>query len=159
MPNFATLALIIFLAVLYGRSSRMGTFSMVLLHLPSTLLHELAHLIVGLLTFSGVSGFSLWPRREDGYWVLGSVQCSRLGWFGAIPVGLAPALLWVPLAWFAFQARTMPGYVWSFLLLTAAVPSAQDVEVACSNFAGLLFWGPVLFVGSALLWGAWWEWI
>lgn len=159
MPDFATIALIIFLSVLHGRAARMGTLSMVLLRLPSTLLHELAHFLVGLVTFSGVSSFSLWPKRVDGGWILGSVQCRRLGPFSCFLVGLAPALVCLPAACWIFQLQTLSGYIGSFLLLTASVPSGQDIKVAFSSLVGSLFWLSLMALSVSAIFlfggGAW----
>lgn len=155
MPDFATLTLIIFLSVLYGKSSRMGAFSMVLLRLPTTLAHELAHLAAALITFAKPTNIDITPRRADGGgWVLGSVECERLYWFNAFPVGMAPILVNLPLAWWAYGRETTVGYIWSFLLLTAALPSDQDLKVALTTsilggaawIAGLTCAGYLFFI-------------
>jgi len=158
MPDFQTLTFIIFLSVIHGRAANMGTLSMVFLRLPSTIIHELSHLFLGLVTFSGVSGFSIWPKRVgDSLWTLGSVECERLGVFSCFLVGMAPALINLPLAWWVFDMHTTGGYVMSFLLLTAAVPSIKDFEVAFSSIIGSLFWGFVAVTLSVLKWGEWWQ--
>lgn len=154
MPDFPTAVLIIFLAVIYGRSSRMGTLSMVLWHLPSTLIHELCHGILAVVTCSGISGFSLLPKRIEGGWMLGNVQCSRIGMFSAFPVGMAPLLINLPLAWLAYRQHNLTGSVLSFLLLTAAVPSDQDCKVAFStSFIGTLVWCSICAAVGVWLWG------
>lgn len=156
VPDFFTLTLIIFLAILHGRASRMGTLSMVLLRLPSTLLHELAHLAAALITFAGPTDIDISPRRAGGGgWVLGCVKCNRITWYNAFWVGLAPLAINLPLAWWVHQRQTLGGYVMAFLLLTAALPSNQDVRVAFHSVMGAMVWiglGVVVAAGF----GGWW---
>ena len=153
MHDFITTSLIIFLAVLHGRASRMGTLSMVLLRLPSTVMHELAHLVAALVTFAKPDGINIIPRRVDCGWILGSVQCGRLWMLNAFPVGMAPALINLPLAWWIFQRHTTAGYIWAFLLVTAAVPSEQDLRVALSSLVGAGLWiGGLMYAGRYMLW-------
>lgn len=140
MPDFATTALLIFLSVLYGQTSRMGTLSMVLLRFPSTVLHELAHLAVSLVTLAHPHSINVFPRRDSNGWVLGSVKCRRITMLNAFPVGLAPLLVNLPVAWWVFQEQTLRGYMLAFLLLTSSVPSEQDVQVAFSSLLGATLW-------------------
>lgn len=156
MPDFSILVLIIFLSVMHGRAARMGTLSMVILRLPSTSLHELAHLLMSLVTFAGPNGFSVFPKRSLDGWVLGSVQCSRLGMFNSFPVAMAPLLINVPVAWWTFHLQTLPGYIAAFLFLTAAVPSGQDLKVAISSFIGFMLWGCGLALTFSIWRGATW---
>lgn len=153
MPDFATTTLIIFLSVLHGRTARMGTLPMVLWRFPSTLIHEISHAILAVVTRSGISGFSLLPKRIDGGWMLGSVQCSRIGMFSAFPIGLAP-LINLPLAWLAYhRLHNLTGYILTFILLTAAIPSDQDCKVAfATSIIGTLVWCMIAAV-CAWLWG------
>jgi len=146
MADFGTTALIIFLAVLYGQSAAMGALPMVLLRFPSTVLHELAHLAVSLVTFAHPDSIDILPKRVPGGWVLGSVKCERITMFNAFPVGMAPLLINLPMAWWAFQEQTLKGYILTFLLLTSAVPSEQDIKVAMSSLIGGIGW--ILFLCS-----------
>lgn len=140
MPDFPTTALIIFLSVLHGRTARMGALPMVLIRLPSTFFHEFEHLAAAFATLAQPDAISIFPRKGPEGWVLGSVQCKRIGMLNAFPVAMAPALIGVPLAYWAFNWHTLGGYVLTFLLLTAAVPSWTDFEVAFSSFVGALMW-------------------
>lgn len=150
MPGFATLTLIIFLSILYGRADSMRAIPMVLVRLPSTLLHELSHLAAALITFAKPTDIDITPRRSPaGGWVLGSVQCGRLNWFTAFPVGMAPILINLPLAWWAYNQHTTPGYVWAYFLLTASLPSEQDLKIALQNLIAAVAWiGGLLFVAK-----------
>jgi len=154
VPDFFTLTLIIFLAMLHGCASRMGTFSMVLLRLPSTLLHELAHLAVALVTFAGPTNIDIFPRRINGGWMLGCVQCERITWHNAFPVGMAPILVNLPLAWWVYRWETLSGYVLAFLLLTAALPSGQDMKVAFCSLVGAMAWLGCFGLAGRLV--GWW---
>jgi len=70
-----------------------------LFRLAGTICHELAHLIVGLLSGAQPGGFSVIPRRSGAAWQLGSVSLTRVRWYNAAPAALAPLLiLLLPLA-------------------------------------------------------------
>ena len=70
----------------------------VALSLPGTVLHELCHFLVGWLLRARPSRFSVWPRRNGRQLTLGQVGFSRLTWWNALPIGIAPLLL-LPLGW------------------------------------------------------------
>lgn len=56
--------------------------------LPGTLLHELTHFIIGVLTNAQPNSFSIIPNHTK----LGSVSFTHLTWYNAIPTTLAPLL-------------------------------------------------------------------
>ena len=104
-----------------------------------TLCHELAHFIVGLLTFAQPSSFTVIPRRRGRDWQLGSVSLARVRWYNAAPTALAPVLIiLIPIgvAWW----RTRPG--WHFQPIDLAIafllapqflrcwPSREDWRIA-----------------------------
>lgn len=110
-----------------------------ILALPGTILHELAHVCVGLLAFARPTSVSLWPRRERGQFVLGEVGFRSVGYFNGAPVALAPLLL-LPLAAWLFLGTVhawggnllswaTDGYL-TAVLLRASIPSSADVRVA-----------------------------
>lgn len=135
----------------------MGPFPLILIRLPSTLFHEMAHLAAGLCTFSGVRSFSILPRRVNAScWMLGSVECSRLGTFSRFLVGLAPFWINVPLAWWFYNHHGFFDYILTFLMLTAAVPSGQDLRVAFSSLLGSIFWLLCIAAVAACVWRIWW---
>jgi hypothetical protein len=140
MTEFAGIALLVTLSVWHGRTERYGPLWMVLYKLPSTILHEFCHFLIAGATLSGPTGFTVWPKRSGEGWILGCVTCDGIGRFSALPVGLAPALIGLPLAWQAYQLHNLLGYVWVYLCLTASVPSKADVEVALSSLTGLVWW-------------------
>ena len=122
----------------------------VLLQLPGTLCHELAHFLVGLLTFARPSSLSIVPRQGR----LGEVKLANARWYNAAPTALAPLLL-VLLPWWVAVLRTRPG--WHFVPLDAGLafllapqflacwPSAADWKLSLRSW-------PLLLLGAA----AWW---
>lgn len=63
----------------------------ILTMLPGTFLHELSHLIFGILTNAKPNSFSIIPNRMK----LGSVSFTNITWYNAIPTALAPLLVLV----------------------------------------------------------------
>lgn len=64
-----------------------------ILSLPGTLLHELLHFTLGILTNAKPVSFSLLPKRDGANrLVLGSVHFANLRWYNALPTSLAPLL-------------------------------------------------------------------
>jgi hypothetical protein len=132
------------------------------MRLPGVFLHELAHLLAGVLLGAEPHGFSLIPgrnRRGSG-WILGSVTFGRITAFNAVPVALAPLGL-LPLAygvwrcWFGWFPATLPGtmylYAVLFVIVTNALPSRQDLRVAC-RWRSLLLYGVIAAACGYLAW-------
>jgi hypothetical protein len=113
-----------------------------ILALPGTMLHEMAHVCVGVLTFARPTSVSLWPRRERGLFVLGEVRFRCVGYFNGAPVALAPLLLLPLVAWLflgtvhAWSGNLLfwatGGYL-TAVLLRALIPSSADVRVAAPS--------------------------
>ena len=127
--------------------------------LPGVVLHELAHLVVGIIFRANPRGFSLIPKRNslNNSWTLGSVTFGRVTAFNAVPIALAPLGL-LPFSyliyrnWFIWLVPTFSNvlllYATLFLLIYNSLPSYQDIRVACN-------WGSVLLYGSiagAVVW-------
>lgn len=146
---------------LLARQSRAAPILVICLtRLPGVILHELAHLLAGILFRAQPESFNLMPqRRGDGRWTLGSVVFRRVTALNAVPIALAPLAL-VPLAcllyffWFDWLAvslvNTLLLYVVMYLLTANALPSSQDLRVA-ANWRSLLLYGGL----GALLWYFW----
>jgi len=147
-----------------------------LLLLPATLLHELSHLIVAILTGSRVHGLSLWPKIE---WRDGTPVSLEYGHVRYVPrlaaahifVGLSPLLLFPLSAWLLHCAGM---YLWplpvrldevafhhprdwicatlALYALIGAVPSKPDVANAVKGLVSpsglLLFAGAVCLAAS-----------
>jgi hypothetical protein len=82
--------LVFFLA---GRAFRRVSWLYVIFVLPGTVLHEGAHWLSGLLLGARPARFSVMPKFERDGICLGHVGFSRLRWWNALPVGLAPLIL------------------------------------------------------------------
>jgi hypothetical protein len=136
---------------------------MALWNLTGVILHELAHLLAGLLFSARPSGFSLLPHREGNYWRLGSVSFARITALNAVPIALAPLGLaglayWIARNWFAWYEPSFPStlalYAAIYFLLYNALPSRRDLRVAC-NWKSLLLYSLLVavawyFAGPAL---------
>lgn len=103
---------------------------------PGTMAHELAHYLVAIVTGGRPAPISLWPRREAGGWVMGSVSFCPNQFNGAL-VALAPLYLLPPLAWWCASQHTtaspLAAVVWGYLaavLLYSAWPSSIDWKIA-----------------------------
>lgn len=140
-----------------------GAASRILLGLPATAAHELAHWLIALLTGSKPGFPSLWPRRaENGRgWVLGSVQ------FVAYPrvagfVALAPLWCLAPWAWWLVtdvshqQSSLLYQGVLGVLagyLVVGSIPSGQDWYIAFKYPFGLVVVLAVLAIAVRLALG------
>lgn len=83
--------------VMLGKVIRGSKWLYVLFVLPGTVLHEASHLSVGWVLGAKPSRFSVMPKQNGRELTLGSVGFSRLTWWNALPIGIAPLLL-IPLA-------------------------------------------------------------
>lgn len=127
-----------------------------LFNLLGTFFHELSHYLVGLLLFAKPTGFSLWPKpQQGGGYLLGSVTFENIRFFNALPTALAPLLLvfmayFVDKNFFMLVEKSLSSYiVYIFvlvILLENAIPSATDFKVAFSSFVGV-----VLYIGGGTL--------
>lgn len=150
------------LFLLYRRAGAANILVVCITRLPGVVLHELAHLLAGILLRAEPSGFSLIPRRRgDGRWTLGSVSFRRVTPFNAVPIafaplGLLPLAYYVHRSWFTWLPPTLANalylYATLFLLVCNALPSRQDVRVA-GNWKSLLLYGSACGVA----WYAWFH--
>lgn len=129
-----------------------------LLYLTGTTIHEISHLVFGLLTGARPVSLSIFPRRAAGQqWILGSVRFTNIRWWNAMFVGLAPlSTLFMPF-WVA-DWRTQNGLVfgWPDLAISAVLapmfisfwPSTADFKIARRS------WPYMVVVGLC----TWWAW-
>ena len=169
LVHFGGIVLAATLGAIQGRADRRGSFWMIVVRLPGTLLHELAHLVVGFITGGRPAGFTIIPRRTIGFitdgserraWVLGSVTIANPSVIAAFPSGFAPLLL-LPSAWFLYRTwfvwfppdlfHTLLMYVAVVICCGSSLPSAKDVTVAFSRPLGVLLYG-ALGAGTWLIW-------
>ena len=165
LPHFAGIVLAATLGALQGRADRVGPFWQIIVRLPGTLLHEVAHLLVAFLTGGKPAGFTVSPHRTVGVtaggslrqvWVLGSVTITNPSPLAAFPSGCAPLLL-LPLAWFLYSnwfswfppdlLHTLLMYVAVVICCGGSLPSSRDLNVAFSRTSGVLLYATL---GSAL---------
>lgn len=160
--HFCGILLVLLLITLNHRSRECGIFIMGIWNFIGVALHEICHLLVGLVLFASPTGFSLVPKSDgNGKWVMGSVRFRKLNAVNSLPIGLAPLLL-VVIAfmmyrhwnkWFAPSLGSILGlYFVVFLLLYESLPSAQDLKVAF-NWKSIFLYGllgtTVFFVWKA----------
>lgn len=108
----------------------------IFLSLPATVLHELAHWVVALLTGSSPSLPSVWPRRVANGWQLGQVSFEAKT-FSAGWVALAPGWVLGAVCWFILTQHTASSPAHEFALGLLAgycawgmLPSPQDWTIA-----------------------------
>jgi uncharacterized membrane protein len=105
--TFYLLPSVIFGLVIKSFSQRAYLFALMVL--VGTIIHEVLHLVFGLLTFARPVSMSIIPVRTAGGYTLGSVSFTNIRWYNAAIVGLAP-LLSVPLAIYLAYYRTSNGW-------------------------------------------------
>jgi hypothetical protein len=147
------LALLALLFFLDRKSKRGGFFAIFIWNLIGVSLHELAHLLVGILLFAKPSAFSLIPHQQKDGVRLGSVSFRGLNAFNSLPVGLAPlGLIVVDIyviqnwpGWFTPTLYSTLGiYFASFVMIYNALPSWQDLKIAFG-------WKSILLYGAAAI--------
>lgn len=125
-----------------------------LINIPGTLLHELCHFIVGFFCNASPTSFHLFPKRRDGFYVMGSAGFRNIRFYNAIPSSLAPLLLlfagYYLNRWFFSNIKI--GYLnyllyilFQSIIIENAIPSSTDFKVAFSYPLGILLYS-ILFV-------------
>ena len=110
--------------------------------LPGTFVHELLHLIVGVIMNGEPVSFSLWPRKGPrGQWVLGSVGSTNLRWYNALFIGMAPLLAVAAVMLFAPSPNTwtlgstdFKQWLITAPILAMCTPSAMDFKLALKSW-------------------------
>jgi len=130
------------------RARSSGILALAIWSMPGVILHELAHLLTGILFRARPTGFSLIPARHGNRWRLGGVRFARITAFNALPVALAPlglagVLLCLARNWFTWFAPTLQStlvfYAVAYYCLSSALPSREDLRIACSWKSILLY--------------------
>lgn len=153
------IALLMLIGYIHRQIARTGAFFLVISNVPITIMHELAHYVLALLLGGKPTGFTLWPKREGGRWVLGSVTAGATI-ISTGPTALAP-LLWLCAARQLLIDRTSLAegsvqilccvYVAAYLCIAASIPSWQDIKVALMHPLSLILWGIVLAAAHHLI--------
>lgn len=110
--------------------------------LPGTLIHELLHLVVGLILNGKPVSLSLWPRRVNhGQWVLGCVGFENLRWYNAVFVGMAPLLAFAGAMLLAPSPRGWSPKIsdlqhWAIAapVLAMCLPSGVDLKLSLKSW-------------------------
>lgn len=121
--------------------------------LPGTLLHELAHVLVGFVSNAHPTRISLLPKRHGKGWQLGSATFHNLTYYNALPVTLAPLILLALAYWLFIHWALTPGWHAFYLgglylttnCLLAGWPSPTDWR------HGWQYSWPMLLLGLCLL--------
>ncbi|OGA17016.1 MAG: hypothetical protein A3I63_08425 [Betaproteobacteria bacterium RIFCSPLOWO2_02_FULL_66_14] len=128
---------------------------------PATVMHELSHLLIALVTLARPTGMSVLPRRVDGAIELGRVTVKKANALNASLVALAHlVLLALPYALYAaaIQGRSVdcttliPVAFISASALYGSIPSRHDLIVALKRPLGALaivVFGAIFFAGEA----------
>ncbi len=121
--------------------------------LPSTFLHEIAHVVVALLLGCRVKGFSIFPKIEDeGFITFGQVQVGARFPGVLFLVGLAP-IIWNIIAFFIYIydviiINKFITYAVILCLISAGIPSYQDTFLA---FKGLISFSGAIIAALLIL--------
>jgi hypothetical protein len=144
-------ALAIWLALTQIRSSGWLIFW----KLPATVLHELSHWTVALVTGCRPGFPVIWPKKDGKTWVLGSVTFHLRPGSTAL-VALAPFWVLLPLALFLCTGtsndtpREVGVGIFSGFLCTGAAPSSTDLKIALGDPLGLLLFAVLCYCGYDL---------
>ena len=129
-----------------------------LVNIPGTFLHEMSHFLVGLFLNAYPTRFSLFPKKQGNFYVMGSVGFNNIHFYNAVPAALAPLLLlfvgyYLNIWFFSNIKITYLSYILYILLQTIiienAVPSSTDFKVAFSYPFGVLLYA-VVFVSAVI---------
>lgn len=125
-------------------SSKSNIFTAWIMYLIGTLFHELAHLVVSIITYGKPTWFSIFPSKQRnemnetvGY-TLGYVSSKNLQWYNVFLVAMAPLLLlplsyWIYLHFFDYFDKSiisMLSYIFIIIsLLFSSIPSSTDFKL------------------------------
>jgi hypothetical protein len=140
------------------RWARHSGWGIAILTLIGTIGHEALHALVGWLVYAKPTSFSVLPRRQKNYWVLGSVGFRNLNIWNAAPAAFAPVLL-AGVSWLIFKYWMQPaflhgdyllwllfGYI-AAVTLFSSVPSHIDIKMGALSalmYGGI---GAVVWLG------------
>lgn len=160
----------VYIIVLLERLKRIANRNLFLswfINLSGTILHELSHFIVALITFGKPTTFSLIPKStrivENGLerkiYELGSVSVRNANNFNRFPIGMSPLLLLIPLLYidnyfFIYFENTLKNtllYLFIVIvILDSSIPSGQDFKQAFKGYGYIIWLLILLFIAFAL---------
>ena len=138
------------MGAIHRRLSSSGSFLAIAYCLPFTLMHEMSHFVAAFLTGGRPSSFSVWPRRTEKGWVLGSVRSSPT-LLSTAPTALAP-LGWLVIGYYVMAFWDIrPIWLPEWLIVAivyacsaACAPSLQDFKIVLTHPLSLLFWSAIV---------------
>lgn len=149
-------------------SSKRNIFSAWFFYLFGTFFHEMAHLVVSLISFGKPTKISLLPskiEREDGKtsYVLGYIESSNMTWYNTFLISMAPFSLFY-IAFFVYKNfflyfdmgfLSVLSYVFIIVsLIFSAIPSTKDFSnIFKSGFLGNLVVPIAITVGFLFYYG------
>ena len=146
------LILLVIILVHLKNATYKSMFLCALINMPGTILHEAMHFIVGLLLNAKPCNFTLFPRRNENGYVMGSVGFTNITFYNAIPSSMAPLML-LPIGFYLNRyflpnmTPTCTNYVLYVLLQTIiienALPSSADFKVARMYFLGIVMYAAI----------------
>lgn len=125
-----------------------------LLYLPGVFLHELSHLLVGLVLLAKPTKFSIIPNKANGS--AGEVHFRNVRAYNAFPIAFAPIIggsagLWYVYAFlFPQETEIMWKFAYVYLMIVfarTASPSWQDVKVGFSYPLGAAIYIAAILFG------------
>ncbi len=146
------LILLVVILVHLNRATYKSMFLCALINMPGTILHETMHFLVGLLLNAKPRDFTIFPRRNENGYVMGSVGFTNITFYNAVPSSLAPLLL-LPIGFYLNRYflpnmnPTVTNYILYVLLQTIiienAMPSSADFKVAKMYFLGIVMYAAI----------------
>jgi hypothetical protein len=146
------LILLVIILVHLKNATYKSMFLCALINMHGTILHEAMHFIVGLLLNAKPCNFTLFPRRNENGYVMGSVGFTNITFYNAIPSSMAPLML-LPIGFYVNRyflpnmTPTFTNYVLYVLLQTIiienALPSSADFKVARMYFLGIVMYAAI----------------
>lgn len=138
-------------------SRRRAWVPMQFLQFTGVLVHEMLHLVVGLVTMARPTSMSLIPRTEAGRLVLGSVGFVGLTWLNAWITALAPLLV-LPMAYGLANWRLSHGVQhvqwWDMLIWVVLAPQWLNCWPSRADWKLVLISWPLigLFAVAIVVW-------
>ena len=153
----AFLIVSVVMGVIHRRLFLAGSFFVVLYCFPFTIMHEFSHFVAAFLTGGRPSSFTVWPRRSENGWILGSVR-SIPTLLSSAPTALAP-LGWLVIGYYAVALWDLrPLWIPEWMIVpimyacsAASAPSWQDIKIALTHPLSLLLWIAIVYITVTIL--------
>jgi len=142
-----TIIILIFLSKKISKIS----YSYALLTLPATIMHELSHLTLSVITLGKPVKINLIPKKTKNGIIYGYVESSNINIWNAALIGLAPLILLILGVIFLFKYLIPEKNIFFIILdfyivlmfIEGGIPSKEDLKIAIKSW-------PLLFIGIIL---------